>query len=119
MTVASASPVPVIVGVASFVFVGLVGSNAESNNGTAGSCVSISMEAGSDGELGFPAGSVCVADRLTTPSGNVSDDVMLHVPSDSTVIVPISVSVLPLPSRSTSAVTITVALGSPVPSITG
>ena len=73
----------------------------------------------------FPTGSapsVCVADRFTTPSGNIADDVILHVPSTATVFSPIFVSALPsnpLGSLSRSANSVTVAPGSPVPVTVG
>ena len=101
-TVAPISPVPVIVGVWSFV------TGNRSNTGGFGEVVSTSMLPTADGSLVFPAGSVSVAESAITPSDIDSPDTILHVPSDSTVVVPISVSVLPLPSRSTSAVTVTV-----------
>src|SRR5918998_338505 len=107
VTVAPGSPVPVIVGVLSEIVDPSAGLSTTGASGTVVSTVNVTV---SDAGDVLPAGSVCVAVTVWSPSASGVVTSRLQVPSGATVVVPTTVP---------SMVTSTVAPGSPVPVIVG
>src|SRR5918998_257113 len=106
-TVAPGSPVPVTVGVVSEIVDPFAGLSTTGASGAAVSTVNVTV---SDAGDVLPAGSVCVAVTVWSPSASGVVTSRLQVPSGATVVVPTTVP---------SMVTSTVAPGSPVPVIVG
>src|SRR5580765_6432090 len=107
VTVAPGSPVPVMVGVLSFVDDPSAGAVI---TGAAGGVVSTVKVTGAEGAETLPARSAWVAVSVVAPSGSGVVGVSDHAPPASTVAVPIGAP---------PALTVTVAPGSPVPVIVG
>ena len=106
VTVDPGTPVPVTVGVLSVIVEPLAGAVM---TGAGGAVVSTVKVTSSASEV-LPAGSVCVADAVCSPSDNAVVGVTDQLPAPLTGLVPISVP---------SMLTVTVAPGSPVPLIAG